>query len=297
MGNKTFGIVGSGKRNTKMSSITWMGTGGMVSLLLQPRDIDELLAFLHGTSSAFNVIGLGSKIVVRDGIMNSVVIKLGKEFSHIKCDGNVITVGCAAPLKDLVVFARENAISGFEFCTGIPGTVGGAISTNVHAYGCDIVSLLQSLCAVNEYGEMCTLSKDDIQNMHTKKVSGERWVFVEATFVGKNTDSRIIKDKMNELTIMRHASYPMCDRKTIGYVFKSSKEYDACALITEAGCRGLKHGHAIVSEKHCNFIESTGRVTAGDIEDLCNEVKDKVRERMQVNLECDIEFWGARAAL
>ena len=295
-GNRTSGIGVSCKRNAKMHSITWMGTGGIAPLLFYPRDIADLSAFLKDSTSTFNVIGAGSSIVVRDGVMNSVVIKLGQGFCDIKCEGSTITAGCGASLKDLVVFARENSISGFEFCTGVPGTVGGAVSTNVHACGRDMEFLLQSLLAVNEYGEICTLSSEEIRGLRGKNVFGNRWIFVEATFIGEKMDSHIIKNTMNEFAVMRYASHPVYDKKAIGYIFKSSQvlDGDVCSLIEGAGCKGLRRGHALVSEKHCNFVENTGRATAADIEDLCIEVKDKVRERMQADLEWGIEFWGTR---
>ena len=296
-GDRATGIRVSGKRNAKMHSITWIGTGGVAPLLYHPRDIADLSAFLRDSTAKFHVIGAGSNIVVRDGVMNSVVIKLGQGFCDIKCEGSTIVAGCGASLKDLVVFARANAISGFEFCTGIPGTIGGAVSTNIHAYGRDIEFLLQSLLAVNEYGEVLTLSKEEIRGLRGKNVFGNRWIFVEATFVGEKTDLHIVKNTMNELAVMRYASHPVYDKRVIGYIFKSPEGIsgdDICTLIEGAGCVGLRRGHAMVSEKHCNFIENTGKATAGDIEDLCIEVKDKVREKMQVDLEWGIEFWGTR---
>ncbi|KDB57110.1 UDP-N-acetylmuramate dehydrogenase [Anaplasma phagocytophilum] len=287
-------VRGVYKRSVKMHSMTWVGVGGVAPLLFKPRDIDDLATFLKNTSLTVSTIGAGSNVIVRDGVFNNVVVRLEREFSDMRCEDNAITVGCGASISELAAFARENSLSGFEFCVGMPGTVGGAIATNARCHGKDIASILHSVIAVNEYGEICTLYKDDMQYSRRSHGLEGRWVFVEARFVGNPAELNTIRNTMSELLIKRNATQPIYYGKSIGYIFQDAGNAEAKALIEEAGCRGLQVGCAVVSEKHCNFIENIGGASAAEIEDLGSEVKRLVKEKTGVNLEWSIEFLGAR---
>ncbi len=277
-----------------MRSITWVGVGGVAPLLFKPKDIDDLATFLRNTSLTVSAIGAGSNIIVRDGVFNNVVVRLERGFLDMRCEDNTITVGCGVSISELAAFARENSLSGFEFCVGMPGTVGGAIATNARCYGKDIASILHSVIAVNEYGEICRLYKDDMQYSRRSHALEGRWVFVEAKFVGNPAELSTIRNTMSELLIKRNATQPIYYGKSIGYIFQDVGNTEAKTLIEEAGCRGLQVGYAIVSEKHCNFIENMGRASAAEIEDLGSEVKRLVKEKTGVDLEWSIEFLGAR---
>ncbi|MDB1135419.1 UDP-N-acetylmuramate dehydrogenase [Candidatus Anaplasma sp. TIGMIC] len=288
-------VLGAYKKSVKMHSMTWTGVGGVAPLMFKPQDAEDLAEFLRCTSFSVKALGAGSNVIIRDGVVDKVIIKLGREFADMTCDGNTITVGCAAALTELVAFARENSLTGFEFCVGIPGTVGGAVATNVSAYDKDIASVLHSVRAVNEYGEICTLSKDDMEYSYRRHGLCGEWIFVEATFVGQPAELSSIKSTMSELVLRRNASQPIYTGKVIGYVFKNPEDNkEARVLIEEAGCRGMQRGNAIISEKHCNFIENIGGATASEIEDLGHEVRRLVEEKFGITLEWNIEFLGAR---
>lgn len=289
-------VLGSYKKSAKLHNMTWLGIGGMTPLLFKPKSIEDLAHFVGKTSFDIRVLGAGSNIVIRDGVVDSVLVKLGHEFSYLTCEGNTITAGGAVSLVELASFARENSISGLEFCVGIPGTVGGAIATNAGAYDSDISSVLHSVCAVNEYGEICTLYKEDMQYSYRRNNLEGNWIFAEAKFVGVPASLNDIKNKMGELVLKRNVSQPVHNSRVIGYTFRDpSVETEARVLIEESGCSGLKHGGAMISEKHANFIENVGGATASDIEALGNEVRRIVKQKHNVFLEWDVEFWGLTA--
>lgn len=276
--------------------MTWLGIGGIAPLLFKPKSTEDLAHFIGKTSFDIRVLGAGSNVIIRDGVVDNVLVKLGSEFSYMTCEGSMITAGGAVSLVELSSFARENAISGLEFCVGIPGTVGGAVATNAGAYGSDMSTVLHSVSAVNDYGEVCTLYREDMQYSFRRHNLEGNWVFVEAKFVGRPASINDIKNAMGELVIRRNASQPVHNSRVIGYAFKDPNTGEARVLIEEAGCKGLKFGGAMISEKHANFIENTGGATASDIEALGNEVRRIVKQKHGINLEWNIEFWGLAAS-
>ncbi|QJC27638.1 UDP-N-acetylenolpyruvoylglucosamine reductase [Anaplasma platys] len=289
-------VFGAYKKSAKLHNMTWLGIGGVTPLLFKPKSIKDLAHFVEKTSFDIRVLGAGSNVVIRDGVVDNVLVKLGHEFSYMTCEGSTITAGGSVSLVELASFARRNSISGFEFCVGIPGTVGGAIATNAGAYDSDMSTVLHSVCAVNECGEICTLSKEDMQYSCRRNNLEGNWIFVEAKFTGHPASLNDIKNKMGELVLRRNASQPVHNSRVMGYAFRDpSVGTEARVLIEEAGCSGLKHGGAMISEKHANFIENIGGATASDIEALGNEVRRIVKQKHSVNLEWDVEFWGLAA--
>ena len=288
-------VKGSCKKGFKMRNIAWMGTGGVVDMFFCPSDEEDLAHFLGNTNFTVHTVGMCSNVIIRDSAIRGVVIKLGREFENISCDGCTVTVGCASTLRDVSLFAMNSGISGFEFCVGIPGTVGGAIATNASAYGNRIHDLLCSVRAVNNYGEVCTLSPDDVAEINYKEDGFSRgWVFIEATFKGIPSDVESIKSTMKEITLKRSSSQPV-HGKAMGYIFRNpGGDKEARVLIEEAGCKGMKFGNAVISEKHCNFFEDGGKATSGDLEDLGNKVISTVKGIFGKDLEWNIRFLGDR---
>ena len=278
-----------------MRNLAWMGTGGVVDVFFCPSDEEDLAHFLGNTNFTVHTVGMCSNVIIRDSAIRGVAIKLGREFENISRDSCTVTVGCASTLRDVSLFAMDNGISGFEFCVGIPGTVGGAIATNASAYGSSIHDLLRSVRAVNSYGEVCTLSPDDIAEINDKEGGLSRgWIFTEATFEGVPSDVESIRSTMKEITLKRSSSQPVHGR-AMGYIFRNPEgEKEARVLIEEAGCKGMQLGNAVISEKHCNFFEDRGKVTSRELENLGNKVLSIVRGVLGKDLEWNIRFLGDR---
>ncbi|ASI47718.1 UDP-N-acetylenolpyruvoylglucosamine reductase [Anaplasma ovis str. Haibei] len=284
-------VQGTYRMGVKMHNATWFNVGGMAEVMFKPSSIEDLAAFVREADLPISVVGVASNLIIRDGIVEGAVIKLGREFSYVNCKGNVITAGCATLLGNLAMVAQESGISGLEFFVGIPGTVGGAVEMNAGAYGSDVASVLRSVRAVNERGEVCTLSNDDMRYSYREHGLVGKWIFVDATFVGTYSDRHAIKSTMNEFIAQRNDSQPVRGR-TGGSTFKNPEGQQAWKLIDKAGCRGLKIGGAQVSEKHCNFLLNQGGATAKDLEDLGNEVRRRVYSMFGINLEWEIRFLG-----
>ncbi|MGN7678739.1 MAG: UDP-N-acetylmuramate dehydrogenase [Anaplasma sp.] len=284
-------VLGVYRRNVKMRNTTWFGVGGEAEVLFKPASVEDLALFLRYVDLPVSVIGATSNLIIRDGIVEGVIVKLGKEFTHMHCEGSTITVGCATLLSNLAIFAQQNGISGLEFFAGIPGTVGGAVAMNAGAYGSDVASVLRSVRAINERGEVCTLYSDDMEYSYRQNGLVGNWIFVDATFAGVPGDSTSIRGTMNELIFRRSASQPVTG-KTGGSTFKNPEGKKAWELIDAAGCRGLQIGGAKVSEKHCNFLLNLGNATARELEDLGNEVRHRVLKMCDIDLEWELKFLG-----
>ncbi|MCU7611950.1 UDP-N-acetylmuramate dehydrogenase [Anaplasma capra] len=284
-------VQGTYRRGASMRNSTWFNVGGVAEVLFKPASIEDLAAFVRDADLPISVVGTASNLIIRDGIVEGVVVKLGREFAGIRCEGNTIIAGCAALLGNLSMVAQDNGISGLEFFVGIPGTVGGAIEMNAGAYGSDVASVLHSVQAVNEHGEVCTLFKDDMRYSYREHKLEGKWIFVTATFTGVFGDRNSIRGVMNEFIVRRNNSQPVRG-KTGGSTFKNPEGQLAWELIDKAGCRGLRIGGAQVSEKHCNFLLNQGGATAQDLEDLGNEVRHRVSNLCGIDLEWEIRFLG-----
>ncbi|MGN7661054.1 MAG: UDP-N-acetylmuramate dehydrogenase [Anaplasma sp.] len=284
-------VLGAYRRGVKMRNTTWFSVGGKVEVLFKPASIEDLALFLRHVNLPVSVIGATSNLIIRDGIVEGVVVKLGREFTHVHCENSTITVGCATLLSNLAIFAQQNGISGLEFFAGIPGTVGGALAMNAGAYGRDVSSVLHSIHAVNERGEVCTLYNNDMGYSYRQNGLSGSWIFVDATFMGVPGDSSSIRSTMNELILRRNASQPVTG-KTGGSTFKNPEGQKAWELIDAAGCRGLQIGSAKVSEEHCNFLFNLGNATARELEDLGNEVRHRVSKMCNIDLEWELKFLG-----
>ncbi|MDM8335644.1 UDP-N-acetylmuramate dehydrogenase [Wolbachia pipientis] len=287
-------VRGIYRYNVSMSKITWLNVGGQADVLFKPRDIEDLICLIKNTELPISVIGATSNIIVRDGGIRGITIKLGKEFAYIRCkDNNSIVAGGAALLSNLAYFAGEQQISGLEFLVGIPGTVGGGIEMNAGAYGSDIASIVQSIKAVNlEDGNLYEFSSKEIGYVYRGHNLSRRWIFVEAEFKGVGSEHGIILSKLKEVIDKKNKSQPLRG-KTAGCIFKNPKDYQAWKLIDESGCRGLNSGGAKISKKHCNFLLNHNNATAFDLENLGNKIKDVVKDKFNVELEWEVRVLGS----
>jgi UDP-N-acetylmuramate dehydrogenase len=286
------GIRGRTTKNAPLAPLVWFKTGGPADQLFEPADVGDLQDFL-GCNADGPVwpLGLGSNLIVRDGGVRGVTVRLGKAFAGITVDGNCLTCGAGAPGISVASAARDAGIAGLEFLRGIPGTVGGAVRMNAGAYGREVADILVSADVVLRSGEMHTLALEDLGYTYRHSTLPEGAIVVAATFAGVPGAPAIIGAEMDRIAAEREASQPLRSR-TGGSTFKNPEGHKAWALVDAAGCRGLRRGDAQVSEKHCNFLLNLGSATSADIEALGEDVRAKVKAHSGVTLEWEIQRVG-----
>ena len=281
-----------------LAPLVWFKTGGPAEQLFEPADRDDLVAFLRALDPATPVypLGLGSNLIVRDGGLPGMVVRLGKPFAKVwvtadRRDDLYIHAGGGAPGIAVASAARDAGVAGLEFLRGIPGTVGGAVRMNAGAYGREVRDVLVSADIVFRSGEQRTLSNADLRYTYRHSALPNGAIVVGATFHGAPGDPATIGAEMDRIAAEREASQPLRSR-TGGSTFKNPPGHKAWALIGAAGCRGLRRGDAQVSEKHCNFLLNLGQATSAEIEALGEEVRDKVKATSGVTLEWEIQRVG-----
>jgi UDP-N-acetylmuramate dehydrogenase len=282
--------------NHPLAELTWFRVGGPAQVLFTPEDEADLAYFLAVLSPEVpvTVIGLGSNLIVRDGGVPGVVVRLGRGFNEMKVEGTSITAGCAVPDVKVARAAQEAGLSGLAFLRGIPGAVGGALRMNGGAYGRETKDALLSARAVDRRGNIHVLSNAEMGFRYRHCSVPEDFIFTQATFTGVPGDPAAIAAEMERITEAREATQPIKSR-TGGSTFKNPPGRKAWELIDAAGCRGLRLGDAQVSEKHCNFLINLGGATAADIEMLGETVRRRVMESSGVALEWEIRRIGIRA--
>jgi UDP-N-acetylmuramate dehydrogenase len=282
--------------NQSLAELTWFRVGGPAQALLMPEDEADLAYFLGAIPADVPVIvvGLGSNLIVRDGGIPGVVVRLGRGFSDVKVDGLRITAGPAVPDVKVARAAQEAGIAGLSFMRGIPGAVGGALRMNGGAYGGETKDVLVSARAVDRAGNLHVLSNADMHYTYRHCGAPEDFIFTEATFEGRTGDPAVIATEMDKITESREATQPIKSR-TGGSTFKNPPGHKAWQLIDKAGCRGLIIGGAQVSELHCNFLINQGAATAADIETLGETVRKRVKDSSGVDLEWEIKRIGVPA--
>ena len=280
--------------NAPVGPMTWFRVGGPAEVLFRPADIEDLAVFLAALPPDIpvTVIGVGSNLLVRDGGIPGVVIRLGRGFVDIVPSGEQVETGAGALDLNVALTAADAGIAGLEFLSGIPGTVGGGFQTNAGAYGTEFKDALISADAIDRNGQLRTVTPAEIGLSYRHSEIDPSWVFVKARFKGAPADPAEIGKRMTEIRAAREASQPIRAR-TGGSTFANPPGHQAWKLIDEAGCRGLMRGGAMVSEKHTNFLINTGNATAADIEGLGEAVRRRVRERFGVTLEWEIRRIGA----
>lgn len=289
-------LQGTAVHDGSLADFIWFRTGGPAEWLVRPKDVHDLSVFLAGLDPETPVlpVGVGSNLIVRDGGVPGVVVRLPKAMAKTVIEpGNRVRAGGAAMGISVASAARDAGIAGLEFLRGIPGTVGGAVKMNAGAYGRDTSDILIEATVVTRSGdvEIWPAAKFGYVYRHSDLPPGA--VVVEAVFGGTPGDPAVIGAEMDRIAAEREASQPLRSR-TGGSTFKNPDGHKAWALIDQAGCRGLTRGDAQVSEKHCNFLLNLGRATSAEIEALGEEVREKVRATSGVELEWEIQRVGVK---
>jgi UDP-N-acetylmuramate dehydrogenase len=274
-----------------LKDLVWFRSGGPAEVLFRPADADDLAAFLSSYTKAVSVIGVGSNLLVRDGGIPGVVIRLPAAFGKVSVDGTRIRAGAAALDAAVARAAADAGIGGLEFLRGVPGTIGGALKMNAGCYGREIKDIFVEAIAVDGRGNTHVLGSAEMGFVYRKAQIPDDFIFVEAVFEGTREDPSVVKARMEALVAQREATQPVKSR-TGGSTFKNPPGHKAWELIDKAGCRGLTVGAAQVSEKHCNFLINTGEATSTDIEALGEEVRRRVRDKFGVQLEWEIKRVG-----
>ncbi|EHJ61831.1 UDP-N-acetylmuramate dehydrogenase [Novosphingobium pentaromativorans US6-1] len=290
-------VSGKLTADAPLAPLVWFKSGGVAEWLFEPRDIADLQAFLRDLDPAVPVmaLGLGSNMIVRDGGVPGVVVRLGKPFARV-ARVDAVTLDCGGGASGILVSstARDNGISGVEFLRSIPGTVGGFVRMNGGAYGGEVKDILVDCDVVLRSGELVTLGNADLGYTYRHSELPEGAIVVAARFKGRPGDPVAIQTEMDRISASREASQPLRS-KTGGSTFKNPEGHKAWQLVDQAGCRGLQVGGAQVSEKHTNFLINTGGATSADIEALGEEVRRRVRENSGVELEWEIQRVGTPA--
>lgn len=276
--------------NASLADITWFRVGGPADVLLTPADEADLAYALARLPAEIPVvvIGLGSNLLVRDGGIAGVVIRLGRGFAAIEVEpGHRLRVGTAVPDVKVARAASDAGIAGLAFYRGIPGSIGGALRMNAGAHGRETKDVLVGARAVDRQGNVHVLSLADMGFTYRHCAVPADWIFTEATFQGTPGDPAEIAKAMEEVAEYRERNQPIKER-TGGSTFKNPPGSSAWRLIDEAGCRGFRVGGAKVSELHCNFLINDQNASAEDVERLGETVRRRVRSRSGVTLEWEI---------
>ena len=292
-------VQGKLTANAPLAPLVWFKSGGTAQWLFEPRDLADLQRFLRDLDPAVPVmaLGLGSNMIVRDGGVPGVVVRLGKAFAGVSKAGD-LTLECGGGASGILVSstARDHGIAGVEFLRSIPGTVGGFVRMNGGAYGGEVKDILVDCDVVLRSGELVTLQNADLGYTYRHSELPEGAIVVSARFKGRAGEPEAIQAEMDRISASREASQPLRS-KTGGSTFKNpapeiSGGHKAWELVDKAGCRGLQLGGAQVSEKHTNFLINTGQATSADIEALGEEVRRRVKEYSGVELEWEIQRVG-----
>ena len=279
-----------------LSKYSWFNLGGPAKVIFSPKNLNELSFFLKNVKgfNKIKVLGVGSNTLIRDKGFDGVIIKFGKSFSHLSLfNENTIIAGTSALDKNVSNFALKNSLSGFEFLSCIPGTVGGGIRMNSGCYGEDISKILVSVQIMDSNGRIRVIYSSDIKFSYRVCNLDNNLIFISATFRGKKDNKKNIQKKINTLVEKKKEDQPS-KIKTCGSTFKNPESKKAWKLIKDSGCGGMSVGDAHISEKHCNFFINKGNAKADDLEKLIYKVKSKVLDKTGINLELELQIIGEK---
>lgn len=281
--------------NADLSKTNWFNVGGPAEALFRPEDAEDLASVLKVLPKDVPVVvlGAGSNVIIRDGGIEGLVIRLGKGFVECTAQADKIIVGAAALSLNAAGVAQQNGIGGLEFLVGIPGSMGGVLRMNGGAYGSQLSDVLVEAEAINRSGEISRFTPQEMHYTYRHCGLSDEWIFTSAVMQGKNEDAGVVKARIEKISTEREATQPIRS-KTGGSTFKNPEGHKAWQLIDAAGCRGLTIGGAQMSEKHCNFMINTGSATAADLEALGEEVRRRVFEKSGVTMEWEIKRIGRR---
>ncbi|MGJ4909935.1 UDP-N-acetylmuramate dehydrogenase [Bradyrhizobium oligotrophicum] len=284
--------------NESLAPLTWFRVGGPAQVLFTPADADDLAYFLKHlpTDIPLYVIGVGSNLIVRDGGVPGVVIRLApRAFGEVKAEGDIVTAGTAALDKRVAEVAASANLAGLEFLFGIPGTIGGALRMNAGANGGETKDILIEAIAVDRNGETHRFNNAEMKFTYRASGVDPALIFTAARFRGTPSAPEAIRARMAEVQAHRETAQPIRE-KTGGSTFKNPPGHSAWKLVDAAGCRGLRVGGAQVSEMHCNFLINTGSASADDIETLGETVRERVKASSGIELQWEIKRIGIKAS-
>jgi UDP-N-acetylmuramate dehydrogenase len=281
--------------NVSLASTTWFRVGGPAQVTFKPADVQDLCFFLQNRPKdlSLHIVGVGSNILVREGGIEGVVVRLGQGFTNIYIDETTIDVGAAVLDRNLAAVAAEAGISGFEFLCGIPGTMGGALRMNAGAYGSEISQVLLYALVIDPKGHLHRLTSQELGLSYRHCDLPKDWIFIGARLQGQVGNVEEIKEKISTHLAERERTQPVKTR-TGGSTFANPEGARAWELIEKAGCRGFRKGDAMMSELHCNFMINMGDAMASDLEDLGEEVRKRVLETTGIDLRWEIERMGVK---
>jgi UDP-N-acetylmuramate dehydrogenase len=280
-----------------LGPMTWFGVGGPAEVLFKPADRDDLISFIRDCPRDIpvTVLGVASNLIIRDGGIPGVVIRMGREFAEISADGAYINAGAAALDLNVALTAAQHGLAGLEFLSGIPGTVGGALRMNAGAYGAETKDVLDHAEVLFPDGTVRQMTADDMGLSYRHNDLQDSVIFLGARFRASAGDRAAIEARMAEIKQKRGETQPVRS-KTGGSTFANPEGLRAWEAIDRAGCRGLRVGGAEMSTLHCNFMINTGGATAADIERLGEEVRKRVAEKTGVMLRWEIKRIGVPLA-
>lgn len=291
------------KENERLAPFTWLRVGGPAQVLFLPKDEADLANFLAGTPEDIPVfvMGVGSNLLVRDGGIAGVVVRLGPALGKVTAEeGARIRAGAGALDKTVAKAAAKAGVAGLEFYTGVPGAIGGALRMNAGCYGAETKDVLVEAVALDRLGRRIVAPAEELGYSYRHSEAPEDWIFVEALFQGREDDPDAIQARMDEITARRESTQPIRE-KTGGSTFKNPDPPDhpdprkSWKLIDAAGGRGRTVGGARMSEQHCNFMINTGAATAADLEALGEGIRADVKQGAGVDLHWEIKRVGVRS--
>jgi UDP-N-acetylmuramate dehydrogenase len=282
-------VRGRIRADVALAPLTWFRVGGPAEILFRPADIEDLAAFLGGCPADIPVmvLGVASNLLVRDGGLRGVVIRLGRDFARVRIDADSVVTGAGALDLTVAEEALAAGLAGLEFLSGIPGTIGGAVKMNAGAYGSEIVDIIESAVVVTRAGKVLTIEGPALGLTYRHSALPEGAIVVEATLRGRPDEPDAIAARMRDIQAKRAETQPIRAR-TGGSTFANPPGEKAWELIDRAGCRGLTMGGAQVSEQHCNFLINTGEATAAELEALGDEVRRRVHAMSGIDLRWEI---------
>jgi UDP-N-acetylmuramate dehydrogenase len=276
-----------------LAANTWFRVGGPAEALFRPADMADLTDFLAAKPAdvPVTVIGVASNLLVRDGGVPGVVIRLGRAFADVAVKGDQVYAGAGALDANVAETCAQAGLGGLEFLSGVPGTIGGALRMNAGAYGAEIKDVLLGAAVIDGSGHHLVVTPDELDLGYRHSGAPEDWVFLHATLKGVAEDPAVVAARIADIQAQRQATQPIRNR-TGGSTFANPPGHKAWQLIDEAGCRGLVRGDAMVSELHTNFLINRGNATAADIEGLGEEVRRRVFENAGIALQWEIRRIG-----
>ena len=279
--------------NEKLANYSWFNLGGPSEILFKPDNTDDIIFFLKEIKpEKINILGAGSNTLIRDGGIKGITIKLSSKFSYLNFTSpNIIEAGGATLDKKIADFALENSLTGLEFLSCIPGSIGGAIRMNSGCYGQDISQVLYSIKVIDMFGNIKEILASDIKLNYRESNLDNNLIITSVKMQGKPCLKEVIQKKQQALVAKKKISQPS-QIKTCGSTFENTKNKKAWELIKESNCQNLQVGGAKVSEKHCNFFVNEGKATAKELEDLIYKVKKTVLQKTNTDLELEIKIIG-----